>query len=46
MRTFPQAAVELLLNGMFGKPATFMKSVVMEPDPVTTICEPMLEFAV
>ena len=33
MRTLPQVAVEEVLKFMFGKPATRMKSVTMEPEP-------------
>ena len=46
MRTLPQAAVELELKVMFGKPATFMKSVVTAPDPLTTMVEPIAPLAV
>jgi len=34
IRTFPHAAVELVLKLMLGKPATFRKSVVTAPDPL------------
>ena len=40
MRTLPQAVVELVPKSSLGKPATFMKSVVTLPDPLTSIVEP------
>jgi hypothetical protein len=46
MRTLPQAAVALELKLMVGKPATFMKSVVTAPEPLTTMFEPIGELAV
>src|SRR5690349_8875478 len=35
-RLAPQLAVELASKFMFGRPASFMKSVVIDPVPVTT----------
>ena len=46
IRTLPHAAVELLLKLRFGKPATFRKSVVIVPEPLTTMVEPALVLAV
>ena len=40
--TLPHAVVEVLLKGMVGKPATFMKSVLIYADPLTWTVEPML----
>ena len=46
IRTLPQAAVELVLKLIFGKPATFMKSVVTLPVPLTRMVEPWPVLAV
>ncbi len=46
IRTLPQAEVELVLKLRFGKPATFRKSVVTAPEPLTRMVEPALVLAV
>ena len=46
IRMLPQAEVEPVSKLIFGKPATFMKSVVIVPDPVTTMVEPWPVLAV
>ena len=46
IRTLPQAEVEQVLKSMFGKPATFMNSVVTAPDPLTWMVEPWLVLGV